>query len=252
MKSVPGLSEPCDMSLLDQIASLFRKSNSDAMNKARSSLPRSPRRKTEGFNCYLGTIVDMSSTGMKVHCASKPELSAGKHIELSIASPFQRVCVKARVAWARKLSDGWNLGLQFVDVGPGLSEVLDHIAQFGFAGVGEPGARRGRSVADDKEEVEKRHAEAKAGKAPSTQQPLQASVQCTDLYAILNVSPEVDEAGLRTAYRQSAMKVHPDVNKTPEANEQFAMISKAYAILSDAEKRAKYDELRNASRKHAA
>jgi molecular chaperone DnaJ len=64
-----------------------------------------------------------------------------------------------------------------------------------------------------------------------------------DYYDILGVerSASVDE--IKKAYRQLAMRYHPDKNPgNKEAEEKFKEISTAYAILSDADKKAKYDQ----------
>ena len=64
-----------------------------------------------------------------------------------------------------------------------------------------------------------------------------------DLYAILGVARDVDAEALRTAYRKLARKYHPDVNPGDKsAEERFKEISRAYDVLSDAEKRRNYDE----------
>jgi molecular chaperone DnaJ len=52
-----------------------------------------------------------------------------------------------------------------------------------------------------------------------------------------NASPEE----LKAAFRKLARQHHPDVNKSPDAEEQFKEINEAYAVLSDADRRAAYD-----------
>ena len=66
-----------------------------------------------------------------------------------------------------------------------------------------------------------------------------------DYYKTLGLPPEADEKAIRQAFRQLARKVHPDVNPgNKEAEEKFKTINEAYQVLSDAEQRKKYDELR--------
>lgn len=60
-------------------------------------------------------------------------------------------------------------------------------------------------------------------------------------YAILGVSRAVDGTALKQAYRQMAKRWHPDVNRDPDATEMFKRIGRAYEILSDPDKRRRYD-----------
>ena len=66
-----------------------------------------------------------------------------------------------------------------------------------------------------------------------------------DYYKILGVPPNADKKVIKQTYRQLAKKYHPDVNPgNAEAEEKFKTINEAYQVLSDAEQRKKYDELR--------
>ena len=63
-----------------------------------------------------------------------------------------------------------------------------------------------------------------------------------DPYEILGVQRGDSEAAIRTAYRKLAKRHHPDLNQgKPEAAERFKEISGAYELLSDADKRGKFD-----------
>ena len=64
----------------------------------------------------------------------------------------------------------------------------------------------------------------------------------TDPYEILGVQRTADEAAIRAAYRKLAKKHHPDVNPDkPDAATRFGEISSAYDLLSDKDKRARFD-----------
>ena len=62
-----------------------------------------------------------------------------------------------------------------------------------------------------------------------------------DYYKILGVERNADEKEIKSAYRQLALKYHPD--KNPDSEEHFKEINEAYEVLGDEEKRAKYDRL---------
>jgi len=64
-----------------------------------------------------------------------------------------------------------------------------------------------------------------------------------DYYDVLGVSKNATEAELKKAYRTLAKQHHPDVNKdNKEAESKFKELSEAYGVLSDSEKRQKYDQ----------
>src|SRR5271156_2684652 len=63
-----------------------------------------------------------------------------------------------------------------------------------------------------------------------------------DPYKLLGVDKEANQADIKKAYYQLAKKYHPDQNKDPKAREKFVEIQNAYEILSDANKRAQFDQ----------
>ena len=63
-----------------------------------------------------------------------------------------------------------------------------------------------------------------------------------DLYNILGIQKGASEQEIKRAYRRLAREYHPDVNKTKGADEKFKEVSSAYDVLSDPQKRARYDQ----------
>src|SRR4029078_474883 len=62
-----------------------------------------------------------------------------------------------------------------------------------------------------------------------------------DYYEILNVPKTASNDEIKSTYRKLALKYHPDLNKSQEAEEKLKKISESYAVLFDQEKRKRYD-----------
>jgi hypothetical protein len=75
----------------------------------------------------------------------------------------------------------------------------------------------------------------------------------SSLYDVLQVCPDADLAAIRAAYRARARAFHPDVSRDPDAARRMRELNAAYEVLSDPERRARYDAARaRAARTRAA
>lgn len=65
-----------------------------------------------------------------------------------------------------------------------------------------------------------------------------------DYYAALELTPAATPAQVRAAYRRLARAVHPDVNPDASSPARFALLQQAYEVLSEPDRRRRYDESR--------
>ncbi|MBQ3099823.1 MAG: molecular chaperone DnaJ [Clostridia bacterium] len=69
-----------------------------------------------------------------------------------------------------------------------------------------------------------------------------------DYYEVLGIDKSADDAAIKKAYRAQAKKYHPDLHPgDTEAEKKFKEVNEAYAVLSDSEKKAKYDQYGHAA-----
>jgi curved DNA-binding protein len=68
-------------------------------------------------------------------------------------------------------------------------------------------------------------------------------VEYKDYYQTLGVARDATADAIRKAFRKLARRYHPDVSKEPDAEARMKDVNEAYAVLSDPEKRAAYDQL---------
>lgn len=67
----------------------------------------------------------------------------------------------------------------------------------------------------------------------------------TDYYSTLGVGRDASDDVIRSAYRKLARQYHPDVNSAPDAAARFKEVTEAYEVLSDAQRRQRYDMFGN-------
>ncbi|CAN5845189.1 hypothetical protein BH11PLA1_BH11PLA1_14210 [soil metagenome] len=206
-------------------------------SKPAAKRTRAHRYRAAGFATPFGEVKDLSSTGMKIASARKPQLEKGQKASMRLSSAFQQVVVTARVAWIRPTSDGFQVGFQFVELTDATRCAIESLAKHGFADTGSgPGPRRaGHSHAGSHQQTQE-----KVG----ARSILEQTMHFEDLYALFGVGATADGDQIQAAYRKLAQKLHPDHNLAPDASQQFSRLNKAFSILKDEGKRKRYDEMR--------
>lgn len=193
--------------------------------KARLRKRRTERFSSDLLTCPLGSIVDLSATGLRLRCDGKPTLKTGQCLPITLQSPQSRLTLRGRVVWIRKRgfrAKSFDLGVEFIDMHPNLGRALEGLAQFGFIPRMEGFQGTGPATAPARSEPGPQH------------------------YEVLGLTPSATSEEIHVAYRAMARQYHPDVNKSADAAARFDAISKAYRVLRDPALREGYDLRRGA------
>ncbi|CAO2183711.1 unnamed protein product [Urochloa humidicola] len=103
------------------------------------------------------------------------------------------------------------------------------------------GLRERKQKGKKREEEETTGAAAREYTAEQLEVVRQVKKHSRDYYQILGLEKDCTVEDVRKAYRKLSLKVHPDKNKAPGAEDAFKAVSKAFQCLSDAESRKRYD-----------
>jgi DnaJ-domain-containing protein 1 len=181
--------------------------------------------------CALGEIRDVSATGMRVMCKGKPPVKPGGVMPVKLCFSDGSLPLAAQVRWCKRRGlKRYEIGLQFVQINPGVERVLEAIARYGMA-----------QAAKHMQESNKYH-KTNTHNEHKTTKP-HAEVQLPNYYKVLDLSPDATPAQIKSSYRRLATKFHPDRNTSPEATKRFEAINEAYHVLRDEQRRDSYTRM---------
>lgn len=171
------------------------------------------RYRTFGITCMLGEVIDLSETGMRVRSRPGLPIRRDETRRWTLEVGSDQLALDGVVRWRRRRGlRGFELGVEFTGTSEKVRDALSEIARTGRVG--------------------------------SSDAPLvRASVEVLDLYALFGVAPEAKSDEIREAYHRLVKRLHPDAATGGDA-EQLADVAKAWSVLRDPKKRARYDDLR--------
>lgn len=188
---------------------------------------RAERYATPTIKCKLGSVIDMSATGMRLTCDSKPPVTVGQAYTTRISFDDGAMALKVQVRWLKRRGlKRYELGLCFVGLKPGADLVLDAVAKFGMAS-----AAKGKQGSG-------------SGGRRTTSGKTRVQADLPDYYAELGLKDGADDAQIKASYRKLAVVCHPDRCDEPDAMERFERLHEAYQVLSDRKRRAAYAAMR--------
>lgn len=197
---------------------------------------RAERYTTPTVKCQLGSVVDMSATGMRLTCDKKPPVVVGQVYTTRISFDDGAMPLKVQVRWLKRRGlKTYELGLAFVGLKPGADLVLDAVAKFGMAS-----AARKAGDAHTGNRSGKRHASSSRSHAGP-----RVDSDLPDYYGELGLDSSATDAQIKTAYRKLAVVCHPDRCDAPDAMERFERLHEAYQVLADPKRRKSYAQLRD-------
>ncbi|MEE9211099.1 MAG: DnaJ domain-containing protein [Phycisphaeraceae bacterium] len=190
------------------------------------AIPHDPRRRHERHTsdvvtCELGDLLDISASGMRIGCKGKPPVNPGKAGNVKLKYPGGALSITVLCRWRKRAGfRRYELGLEFVNIAPAVTEAIDSLARFGFIRTDSTTSK---------------------SNGPKSRKRVRASVELPDYYKILGIEPDATAEDIKKAYRRLARETHPDVSHDKAAQEKFIQIREAYDILQDAEQRGTYD-----------
>jgi hypothetical protein len=116
---------------------LFRKVNTEkyvggrghAAGPARSEKRRGGRIRTSALGCEFGRVLDLSSTGVRVHSKKRPAVEVGQSHTLTLTAVDETLAVRAKCVWLRVVNtDEFEMGWELLNVDVGKRKKLLELA----------------------------------------------------------------------------------------------------------------------------
>ncbi len=191
------------------------------------------RHENNALSCQIGSVVNISSSGMKLKCEGKPPIKVGQTIDIKLDSGSQRVSVQASVIWIRRRGfKSYLVGMKFINIKDSLKAAIDSLGKFGYI--------------DLESAVQQKQTKSDGPGQRRAKQPIKASIKLPDYYAILGVGQDATASQIRKAYHKQAREYHPDSIKSDAFTAELTKVNQAYSILRSNQSRRTYDSRRAA------
>jgi hypothetical protein len=238
------------------------KKNSSSQPTVGSDRRCEKRHATNLLSCVVGDVVDVSASGMKLRCQSKPPVKVGQVVDTKLNSGTQRIAVQAQILWIKRRGlRSYTLGVQFVNIKSGLKRAIESLALFGYVDL-EAAAKNNckqRIAAEAnvkpnsgnhgkaENKVNDSRCDPKDAHESGDKQPkptIKATLDLPDYYAILGVRVDASKLEIKAAFYKLARKYHPDCANSDVHVAKFTHASQAYQVLRDSKCRRTYDQQR--------
>lgn len=180
------------------------------------------------ITCPLGTILDLSATGMRLRPIPTLKFSKGQSLTVELHAPTDALVVEGEVVRLKR--NGWfsglaEVGIRFESADTPTRQQIENLVKFGVS----------RTAVIDPSVM--------AAVASENRRQLVAALRLPDHYQTLGISRRASAAEIQNAFRTLARKYHPDMNTDEDAERKFCAINLANRVLSDPEQRAEYDRV---------
>lgn len=211
---------------------------------------RDERYRTERLTSPLGSVLDVSASGMRIRCEARPPLNKGDAQSFVLQVEGRRIRLPGIVAWVRRsslLSKVHEVGVRFTDQRAGVRKLLEQIGQHGFLPGGSEGGAAAASGGNASASSRGTGRTGAASADPHERALPSVGIEVDDLYALLGVARDASDAEIRSTFHTLARELHPDAGGDAADPDRFAEINKAYRVLRDPALRERYDQMLIAS-----